>query len=84
MRGLQKAPGASSAIQHRGFATQWLCPRNKSGVLAQYRRDPHDTGSPEVQIALLSERINDLGAHFGVQERSFLTPRLGQAGQPAP
>jgi small subunit ribosomal protein S15 len=37
----------------------------KSGIVAQFRRDPKDTGSPEVQIALLSERINGLGTHFG-------------------
>jgi small subunit ribosomal protein S15 len=36
----------------------------KGAVVAQYRRDPADTGSPEVQIALLSERINGLGEHF--------------------
>jgi small subunit ribosomal protein S15 len=36
----------------------------KSGILSQFRRDPKDTGSPEVQIALLSERIAGLGQHF--------------------
>ena len=40
----------------------------KSGILAQFRRDPKDTGSPEVQIALLSERINGLGEHFGAHK----------------
>ena len=42
-----------------------LTSEKKGGVVAQYRRDPKDTGSPEVQIALLSERINGLGEHFG-------------------
>ena len=37
----------------------------KGAVVAQYRRSATDTGSPEVQVALLSERINGLGAHFG-------------------
>jgi small subunit ribosomal protein S15 len=36
----------------------------KSGILEQFRRNPQDTGSPEVQVALLSERINGLGTHF--------------------
>jgi small subunit ribosomal protein S15 len=36
----------------------------KSGIVEQFRRDPTDTGSPEVQIALLSERISELGGHF--------------------
>ena len=41
-----------------------LSAEQKSGVLAQYRRDPKDTGSPEVQIALLSGRINHLTEHL--------------------
>jgi len=36
----------------------------KTGIVAEFRRDPKDTGSPEVQIALLSERISGLGQHF--------------------
>lgn len=36
----------------------------KRDVMSQFRRDPKDTGSPEVQIALLSERIAGLGQHF--------------------
>ena len=41
-----------------------LTTEKKSGILSQYGRGPADTGSPEVQIALLSERINGLGDHF--------------------
>ena len=41
-----------------------LSSEKKGDVLAQYRRGPADTGSPEVQVALLSERINGLGEHF--------------------
>ena len=41
-----------------------LTTEQKSGILAQYQRGPADTGSPEIQVALLSERINDLGKHF--------------------
>ena len=45
-----------------------LTTEKKSGVLAQFRRDPKDTGSPEVQVALLSERINGLGEHFSAHK----------------
>jgi hypothetical protein len=38
-----------------------LTSERKGGILAQFRRGPADTGSPEVQVALLSERINGLG-----------------------
>ncbi len=41
-----------------------LSTEQKGGILANFRRGPKDTGSPEVQIALLSERINGLGGHF--------------------
>ena len=36
----------------------------KSEIIAEYRRDPSDTGSPEVQVALLSARISQLTQHF--------------------
>ncbi len=52
-----------------------LSTEKKSGVLAQFRRDPKDTGSPEVQVALLSERINGLGEHFGAHKRDHSSRR---------
>ena len=36
----------------------------KSALIEQYRSHAKDTGSPEVQIALLSERINYLTSHL--------------------
>jgi len=36
----------------------------KSEIIKKYGKDPKDTGTPEVQIALLTARINDLGPHF--------------------
>ena len=36
----------------------------KAQVIAEYGRSEGDTGSPEVQIALLTARINDLTDHF--------------------
>lgn len=37
---------------------------NKSDIVAQYQRAKGDTGSPEVQVALLTARINELTDHF--------------------
>lgn len=37
---------------------------DKSKIVEKYRLDPRDTGSPEVQVALLTHRINDLQQHF--------------------
>lgn len=36
----------------------------RAKIVADYQREGKDTGSPEVQIALLTARINDLRAHF--------------------
>src|ERR1700723_4212326 len=36
----------------------------KAEVIRKYAKKPNDTGSPEVQVALLSERINNLTEHF--------------------
>jgi len=33
-------------------------------IVKDYAREPNDTGSAEVQVALLSARINDLSGHF--------------------
>lgn len=41
----------------------------KQGIVSEYRRGAGDTGSPEVQIALLSARINELGEHFNAHKR---------------
>ena len=50
----------------------------KEQIVAQYGRTAGDTGSPEVQIAILTARINDLTDHFKAnpkdhtQEEDFL------------
>ena len=36
----------------------------KSKIVGEYSRGPADTGSPEVQVALMSARINELTEHF--------------------
>lgn len=37
----------------------------KSQVVKEYQRGQTDTGSPEVQVALLTNNINNLSGHFG-------------------
>ena len=41
----------------------------KGQIIEQYKRDEKDTGSPEVQIALLTERINELTEHLKVHQK---------------
>jgi small subunit ribosomal protein S15 len=52
-----------------------LSTEQKAGILEQYRRNANDTGSPEVQIALLSARINELGGHFTTHKRDHASRR---------
>ncbi|MEP6939619.1 MAG: 30S ribosomal protein S15 [Rudaea sp.] len=46
-----------------------------SKVIADYRRAPNDTGSPEVQIALLSARIEHLSKHFADHDKDHHSRR---------
>jgi small subunit ribosomal protein S15 len=48
---------------------------HKSQIVGNFRRSAQDTGSPEVQIALLSERINGLGSHFETHKRDHASRR---------
>ncbi len=41
----------------------------KQEIINTYKRDEHDTGSPEVQVALLTERINELTEHLKVHKK---------------
>jgi small subunit ribosomal protein S15 len=47
----------------------------KSEIITSYRRADSDTGSPEVQIALLSARINDLTGHLKVHTKDHASRR---------
>jgi small subunit ribosomal protein S15 len=41
----------------------------KTEVIEKYKREANDTGSPEVQIAILTERINELTEHLKVHQK---------------
>jgi len=47
----------------------------KQAVIAQHRLHDSDTGSPEVQVALLSERINHLTGHLKDHKKDFHSRR---------
>ena len=46
-----------------------LSSESKSNIIAEYARAKEDTGSPEVQVALLSKRISELTDHFGEHKK---------------
>ena len=47
----------------------------KGTIITQYRIHPSDTGSPEVQIAILSERISYLTEHFKTHKKDHASRR---------
>ena len=47
----------------------------KSAVVKDYQRAANDTGSPEVQVALLTARINDLNKHLLVHKKDHHSRR---------
>ncbi len=55
----------------------------KEKIVADYGRTPGDTGSPEVQVAILTARINDLTEHFKANPKDHHSRRglLKMVGQ---
>jgi small subunit ribosomal protein S15 len=49
--------------------------KEKSKTITEYRTHEKDTGSPDVQIALLTERINNLTEHLQTNKKDFSSRR---------
>jgi small subunit ribosomal protein S15 len=47
----------------------------KRALITEYATNPADTGSPEVQVAILSERIRNLTDHLGTHRKDFHSRR---------
>ena len=60
-----------------------LTKETKTSIIEKYRIDENDTGSIEVQVALLTERINDLNEHLKVHKHDYHSNRglLKMVGQ---
>ena len=52
-----------------------LVKEQKSEIISQFRIHDADTGSPEVQVAVLSERIKNLTDHLQTHEKDFHSRR---------
>lgn len=48
---------------------------NKTDVIGQFKQNANDTGSPEVQIAILTTRINNLTEHMRTHKKDYSTRR---------
>lgn len=60
-----------------------LLPEKKQEIISKYKLHESDTGSPEVQIAILTERINYLNDHLQVHKKDHHSRRglLKMVGQ---
>ena len=47
----------------------------KQALIKEYATTPNDSGSPEVQVAILSERIRNLTDHLGTHKKDFHSRR---------
>lgn len=49
--------------------------QKKAGVISEFKLSDEDTGSTEVQVALLTERINELTEHMAANKHDFHSKR---------
>lgn len=52
-----------------------LKPEAKTAIMAEFKLHESDTGSPEVQVALLTQRIKDITEHLKEHPKDFSTRR---------
>src|SRR5437899_4729949 len=64
---------ASSIVE--GTEPMSITAERKQTLIGEYRTKDDDTGSPEVQVAILSERIRNLTDHLGTHKKDFHSRR---------
>ena len=52
-----------------------ITPERKHDVIKDFATETNDTGSPEVQVAILTERITNLTEHLKMHKRDFASRR---------
>lgn len=68
-------PGCAAQQDILKETTVPLTPEVKQSIMADYARSEGDTGSPEVQVAMLSQRILDLTEHLKEHKHDHHTRR---------
>ena len=66
---------SATVFSGEGSIGMALQSEQKETIITQFRTHPEDTGSPEVQIALLTERINGLTDHLREHKHDFHSRR---------
>jgi len=72
---LQNHPFEKTGIINHLEDEMPLKPEAKTAIMAEFKLHESDTGSPEVQVALLTRRINDITMHLKEHNKDFSTRR---------
>jgi small subunit ribosomal protein S15 len=64
-----------SKVKQKGHIGSMLTKEDKGSIVGDFRVHEGDTGSPEVQIALLTRRINDLTEHLRTHPKDHSSRR---------
>jgi len=67
--------GRKKEINNRSVLGSVIARERKANVITKFRTHDSDTGSPEVQIAILSERIGELTDHFKTHSKDHASRR---------
>ena len=73
--GDRQAPMRERTIGTERSARMALETEDKAKIIEEHRVNENDTGSPEVQVAILTRRIQDLTAHLGEHKHDFHSRR---------
>jgi small subunit ribosomal protein S15 len=71
----QKTLKSGPETEIRGVTHAVLATAKKTSLIERFRTHESDTGSPEVQIAILSERIGELTEHFKTHKKDHASRR---------
>ena len=67
--------GWSVIFLQEAHSSKMIQKEKKQAVIAEFRTHESDTGSPEVQVAVLTERIRELTEHLKVHKKDFHSRR---------
>lgn len=83
MRCVDDDAGATISSESRRARESMLTKEKKENLVSEHRAHATDTGSPEVQVALLTERITQLTGHLKVHKHDYCSQRglLKMVGQ---
>jgi small subunit ribosomal protein S15 len=63
------------SLRRKGGRIMPLSKEKKAEIIAEYGKDANDSGSAEVQVALLTQRIRDLTEHLKIHQKDHHTRR---------